>query len=266
MFDVHMHSHFSADCSVSMENMVIGAIQKGLKAICFTEHIDYDYPDDSIVFEFNLKDYDDEIKRLAKKYSGIIRIQKGVEIGVQPHVLGRYEQLMDEEQFDFVICSMHTTDRKSLHYKEIFEGRTVEQAFELYYAEYLSCIRNFKRFNVLGHVDLIKRYTDQPSKNLFHDALTDIFKEIIPNGQGIEVNTSGVRYGLSHALPSEDVLRLYKQCGGEIITLGSDAHRESELAFQFKESLELLQRIGFKYVATFERQQPTFHKINQLLG
>lgn len=265
MFDVHMHSHFSADCSVSMENMVIGAIQKGLKGICFTEHIDYDYPDDSIVFEFNLKEYDLELMRLREKYEAEIEIQKGVEIGVQPHILHRYEKLMDEETFDFVICSMHTTDRKSLHYKEIFEGRTVEEAFELYYAEYLSCIKNFKRFNVLGHVDLIKRYTDRPSSHLFHDALTEIFNVIIPNGQGIELNTSGVRYGLAHALPSEDVLKLYKQCGGEIITLGSDAHRESELAFQFQESLELLQKIGFQYVTTFKNQQPIFHKIDQLL-
>lgn len=266
MFDFHMHSDFSADCDVSMEDMVNGAIQKGLKGICFTEHIDYDYPDDSIVFEFDLKKYDQEIMRLREKYKRDIRIQKGIEIGVQPHILNRYEKLMDEEMFDFVICSMHTTDRKSLHYKEIFEGRTVEEAFELYYAEYLSCIKKFKRFNVLGHVDLIKRYTDEPSSDLFHDALTEIFKEIIPDGKGIELNTSGVRYGLSHALPSDDVLTLYKQCGGEIITLGSDAHRESELAFQFKESLERLQSIGFEYVTTFENQQPTFHKIEKLLG
>lgn len=265
MFDVHMHSDFSADCQVSTEEMVVGAIEKGLEEICFTEHIDYEYPDDSIVFEFNLNKYDAELTRLQQKYHDVIRIRKGVEIGVQPHILHKYEQLMDQETFDFVICSMHTTDKKSLHYKEIFEGRTVEEAFELYYSEYLTCLKNFKRYNVLGHVDLIKRYTDQPSKNLFHDALTEIFKEVIPNGKGIELNTSGVRYGLPHALPSEDVLALYKQCGGEIITIGSDAHRVSELAFQFQDSLKLLQSIGFDYITTFHKQQPTFHKIERLL-
>lgn len=160
---------------------------------------------------------------------------------------------------------MHTTDKKSLHYKEIFEGRTVEEAYQLYYDELLACIKNFKRFNVLGHVDLVKRYSDEPSSNLFHEELATIFKEIIPEGKGIELNTSGVRYGLSHAMPSDDVLKLYKQCGGEIITLGSDAHRVSELAFQFRESLELLQSIGFDYITTFEKQEPVFHSIKQLL-
>lgn len=264
MFDFHMHSDFSADCTVPMENMIVGAIQKGVKGICFTEHIDYDYPDETIIFDFDLQQYDQKLMQLQEKYHGLIQIQKGVEIGVQPHIIKRCEQLMAEETFDFIICSMHTTDRKSLHYKEIFEGRTVEQAFELYYTEFLHCIKNFKQFNVLGHVDLIKRYTDQPSTDLFHDALGEIFKEIIPDGKGIELNTSGVRYGLSHALPSDDVLTLYKQCGGEIITLGSDAHRESDIAFQFKESLERLQAIGFKYVTTFDKQQPVFHKIEGL--
>lgn len=265
MFDYHMHSDFSADCQVPMEEMVIGAIQKDLTKICFTEHIDYEYPDDSIVFDVDFKKYNDELERLRDKYAGIIQIQKGIEIGVQPHILHKYEQLMAEEEFDFIICSMHTTDKKSLHYKEIFEDRTVEDAFKLYYDEYLTCIQNFKNFNVLGHVDLVKRYTNEPSKNLFHDELTSIFKELIPYGKGIELNTSGVRYGLSHALPSEDVLKLYKACGGEIITLGSDAHRVSELAFQFQASLKLLQSVGFNYITTFEKQQPTFHPIEKLL-
>ncbi len=265
MFDYHMHSDFSADCEVPMEEIVIGAIQKGLSKICFTEHVDYEYPDDSIVFDVDFKKYNLELNRLRTKYEGIIQIQKGIEIGVQPHILHKYEQLMDEEEFDFIICSMHTTDQKSLHYKEIFEGRTVEEAFKLYYDEYLTCIKDFKKFNVLGHVDLIKRYTDTPSKDLFHDELTAIFEELIPNGKGIELNTSGVRYGLSHALPSEDVLKLYKKCGGEIITLGSDAHRVSELAFQFRESLKLLQAIGLKYITTFDKQKPTFHLIQKLL-
>lgn len=265
MFDYHMHSNFSADCTTSMEKMVDSAIDKGLKEICFTEHIDYKYPDDSIVFEFDLRAYDTEIKRLQEIYEGQIRIQKGVEIGVQPHILHKYEELLDKETFDFIICSMHTTEKKSLHYKEIFIGRTTEEAFEIYYEELLDCVKRFKQFNVLGHVDLVKRYADEPSSNLFHDKLKAIFNEIIPAGKGIELNTSGVRYGLSHAMPSNDVLELYKLCGGEIITLGSDAHRVTEIAFQFRESLELLESIGFNYIATFDHQKPVFHPIRQLI-
>ena len=265
MFDYHMHSHFSADCSVSMEDMIVGSIEKGLKEICFTEHIDYDYPDDTIVFEFDLQEYSDHLTTLQQMYEGQIILKKGIEIGVQPHLLERYDQLINEQDFDFIICSMHTTEKKGLHYGDLFIGKTIEEAHQAYYDELLYCVKNFKQFNVFGHVDLVKRYSkEQPTYN-FHDEFTAIFNEIIPAGKGIELNTSGVRYGLPSGLPSTDVLKLYKQCGGEIITLGSDAHRVSEIAFQFRESLELLHSIGFKHIATFDQQQPTFHSINSLI-
>jgi len=260
-----MHSHFSADCDVQMEDMIVGAIDKGLKEICFTEHIDYEYPDDTIVFEFDLKEYAETLKQLGNKYSGQIRLKKGIEIGVQPHLLDRYEKLIAEEDFDFIICSMHTTEKKSLHYGELFIGKTIEEAYQVYYNELLECVKRFKQFTVLGHVDLIKRYSKEQPPAQFHDELTAIFNEIIPSGKGIELNTSGVRYGLPHGMPSRDVLALYKQCGGEIITLGSDAHRVSELAFDFRESLELLQSVGFDYIATFDALQPTFHPISKLI-
>lgn len=265
MFDYHMHSHFSADCSVSMEDMIMGSVKKDLKEICFTEHIDYDYPDDTIVFEFDLQEYTNHLTTLQQKYEGQILLKKGIEIGVQPHLLERYTELINEQNFDFIICSMHTTERKGLHYGDLFIGKTFEEAHKAYYDELLYCVKNFKHFNVLGHVDLVKRYSkEQPAYN-FHEEFTAIFNEIIPAGKGIELNTSGVRYGLPSGLPSNDVLRLYKQCGGEIITLGSDAHRVSEIAFQFPESLKLLKSIGFKYITTFNQQQPTFHSINSLL-
>ena len=174
---------------------------------------------------------------------------------------------MAQEKFDFVICSMHTTDGKGLHSGDLFKDRTIEEAYQVYYEELLFCIRHFENYNVLGHLDLVKRYTvDRPSKQLFHDIITEIFKIIIPQGKGIEINTSGTRYGLSHAMPSVDILKLYKTYGGEIITLGSDAHRVTEIAYEFKDALELLDSIGFQYVTTFDKMQPHFHTITQLLA
>lgn len=266
MFDYHMHSNFSADCSVKMEDMVHGAISKGLTKICFTEHIDYEYPDKSFIFEFNLHEYDEKVKQLQHKYQDKIKIHKGVEIGVQPHILDQYKTLMDQETFDFVICSMHTTDKKGLHSGDLFKDKSIDDAYQLYYEELLYCVQNFKQYNILGHLDLVKRYTiHKPSTNHFHEIISEIFKIIIPEGKGIELNTSGTRYGLQSGMPSKDILELYRQYGGEIITLGSDAHRVSELAYEFQESLALLQSIGFKEIATFSEQKPTYHSISALL-
>ena len=265
MFDYHMHSHFSADCKTPMEDTIEKAINLGLKEICFTDHIDFDYPDPNFTFEFDMKKYDAKIAEVQKRYQDKIVIKKGVEIGVQPHILHKYEKMMAEESFDFVLCSMHTTNLQGLHSGDLFIGRTVDEAYELYYEELLYCIKHFERYSVLGHLDLVKRYKKNPSGNLFHEVIKQIFQTIIPQGKGIEINTSGHRDGLGHAMPSVDILRLYKDCGGEIITLGSDSHLPDTLAEHFPKYLRLLKSLGFKYVATYEKMEPTFHSIDSLL-
>src|SRR5690625_6660909 len=142
---------------------------------------------------------------------------------------------MDQETFDFVICSMHTTDKKGLHAGDLFTDRTIDEAYQVYYEELLYCVKNFKQYNILGHLDLVKRYTiDSPSTHHFHDIISEIFKVIIPEGKGIELNTSGTRYGLPSGMPTKDIIELYSQYCGELIILCFDAHRDSEIAVEFK--------------------------------
>src|SRR5699024_9860220 len=119
--------------------------------------------------------------------------------------------------------------------------------------------------NILGHLDLVKRYKRLDVNRNFHDIIREIFRVIIPKGKGIEVNTSGYAYGLGSAMPSEDILRLYKDCGGEIITIGSDAHKSEHLAHEFPRTLQLLQSIGFEHIATYEAQKPIFHRIDNII-
>ena len=264
MFDYHMHSDFSADCDTPMEDTIESAIRKGLSEICFTEHIDYEYPDPTIDFDLDLVGYDQKINEMQTTYQDQIAIKKGVELGVQPYLLDRYDALMSEESFDFVICSMHTTEKKDLHSGNFFKGKTVDEAFEIYYKELLECVKRFDQFSILGHLDLVKRYAKEQSTHSFHDIIDEIFKVIIPRGQGIELNTSGHKYGLPTGMPSKDILTLYKERGGEILTLGSDSHVADTVGYDFKASLELFESIGFKYITTFEKMKPTFHKIADL--
>lgn len=265
MFDYHIHSNFSADCETPMEDTIEVAITKGLKEICFTEHIDYDYPDPTIEFELDLERYDQKIKEVQAKYKDKISIKKGVEIGVQPHLLDRYNELLHKETFDFIICSMHTADQKNLHRGDFFNNRTIEEAYELYYEELLYCVKNFEAYSILGHLDLVKRYRTLTSDTDFHDIIESIFTTIISKGKGIEINTSGFAYGLNSAMPSEDILKLYKECGGEIITVGSDAHEARHVSHRFKEIYQLLDSLGFTSIATFHNREPKFHSIKQFI-
>lgn len=262
MFDYHVHSDYSADCTTPMEETIKKGIEIGLKEICFTEHIDYDYPDPSFVFEFDLMSYDRSIKQMQEKYQKWITIKKGIEIGVEPQLLDRYKELVRQEDFDFVICSMHTTDRTDLHSGKFFQNRTVEEAYATYYEQLLYCIQHFDDFSVLGHLDLVKRYKEGSNSD-FHEVITEILKLVIAKGKGIELNTSGFRYGLDSGMPSNDILQLYRELGGEIITLGSDSHRADTLGYEFKASLELLSSLGFNYITTFDKGEPSFYRIVQ---
>ncbi|WP_102029319.1 histidinol-phosphatase HisJ family protein [Salirhabdus sp. Marseille-P4669] len=261
MYDFHVHSNFSADCEIPMEDMVQCAIQKKIKALCFTEHIDYDYPDSSITFLLDYENYSASIKKMQQKYGDQITIRKGVELGVQPHVLEDYKRIVEKEYFDFIILSMHTTKKLDLHSGQFFENKSLHQAYAEYYTELLHCIKQFKEYSILGHIDLVKRYKYEEGVHHFLDYIEEIFKVAIADGKGIEINNSGYRYGMNRGMPSEDILQLYKDMNGEIITIGSDSHSPENIGTHYKDSIELLKKIGFQYIATYQNQKPIFQKI-----
>ena len=265
LFDYHMHSDFSADSDTPMEEMIQASIAKGLTEICFTEHIDYEYPDPTISFDLDIPAYTKEINKMRGKYKDIISIKKGVELGVQPYLLERYDKLMNEETFDFVICSIHTADKKDLHSGDFFANRTPEESYQLYYEELLYCVENFKQYNILGHIDLVKRYKELDSDRNFHEILSEIFKVIIADGKGIELNASGYAYGLGGPMPTVDILKLYKDCGGEVLTIGSDAHIGRHVGHNFDQIIELVESVGFNYLTTFNDMKPTFHPTSKLV-
>ncbi|MET3683924.1 histidinol-phosphatase (PHP family) [Alkalibacillus flavidus] len=261
MFDNHMHSNFSADCDAPMESMIEAGIARGVQELSFTEHIDYDYPDPSIHFDVDLERYHQSIRSMQQQYGDQITIRKGIELGFQPHLTERYQQLLQQHSFDFVIGSMHTTDNKDLHSGRLFEGQSLNDAYEKYYTELFECAKAFDGFSILGHIDLVTRYKYEPGVYHFHDVIEEIFKVIIPRGQGIEINTSGYKYGMDRVHPTRDILKMYYDMGGEIVTVGSDAHKPERVGDHIESSYDLLRDIGFKYVTTFDQLKPTFHRL-----
>src|SRR5699024_12321500 len=113
-------------------------------------------------------------------------------------------------------------------------------------------------------LNIIKRYVDKKVDHNFNDLNQQNLKKIIHKGKRIEVNTSSYRYWMTSGMPRVDILKLYKELGGEIITLGSDSHTETTLAYQFEQTLATLDELGFKYIATFNQQEPTFHPLKSL--
>lgn len=262
-YDYHMHSNFSPDSKTSMEKMIEASIDLGLKEICFTDHMDYDIKQTS-KFVVNYNEYLNKLQLMQEKYKNKISIKKGIELGLQNHLIHKYKEDMKKYKFDFVICSMHAIERSDLYYHDYFIGKTQIKAYEIYYKRLLDIVENFDDYSVLGHLDLVKRYGGYKNileDKLFMNIIEEILKTAIHKGKGIEINTSSFRYNLPDLTPSREILTLYKDLGGEIITTGSDSHSVSQIASEFHHVQSVLKSIGFDYICKFDTMKPSFIKI-----
>lgn len=90
------------------------------------------------------------------------------------------------------------------------------------------------------------------------DVIEAILREIISSGKGIEINTGSLYRGMDYAHPHIEILKLYKELGGEILTFGSDAHDNIHLGYSFSDAAKLAKSLGFKYYCTYSQLKPTF--------
>lgn len=262
--DYHIHSTFSLDSQMTLQQICAQSLLVGLDEIAITDHYDFDC---DYVSTFDHNQYLAALTRLQAEYAGKLQIKKGMELGLQPHQLAECAEKVHDD-FDFVIASVHSAQKKDLYAGDFFQGYTQMESYRAYLQEVLDCIRGFDRFSVVGHLDLVRRYGDFTQvPDLMEDAdCQDLFRDIlltlIHNGKGIEVNTSGYYIGSgADPLPTRSVLRLYRELGGEIITTGSDSHTPTQLGYKFTETYAMLRDLGFRYVTGFDAMQPVQHPL-----
>ncbi len=263
--DYHMHTNYSSDGKSAPEEMIESAIGMGLEEIAITDHCDFLFKEQPFPYQIDYKEYKSNFLRLREKYSGKINIVFGIEIGVNAYSHDTVKTMVETHGFDFVIASSHDISGVDLYYPEFYAGKTKKQAYTEYFENVLLCVKNIDDYSVFGHIDYIARYGryEDPSVEYeqFKDISDEILKETIRKGKGLEVNTSGFRYGLETFHPSLKLLKRYKQLGGEILTLGSDAHVPKQITSHFKEAEELIKSAGFTSICRFRNMKPEFVKI-----
>ncbi|WP_461202169.1 histidinol-phosphatase HisJ family protein [Enterococcus sp. N342-3-1-2] len=271
--DYHVHSDYSDDSWYLMEDVVQDAIKIGLSEICFTEHVDYGVkedwlPDDNylvgknkVVKNVHYPRYFKEIAELKQRYQNQITIKTGMEFGMQQHTIAPFQTLFDAHPFDFILLSVHQIDNLEFWTGEFQKGRTQQESYQRYYEEMYELVTLYKDYSVLAHMDLIRRYLDKETDafDTTKEQIAEILKVVIQDGKGIELNTSSHRYGIHGYTPSIDILTLYRDLGGQIITIGSDSHEPAHLGFQIKEGQALLQSLGFAGLYTFDQMTPILH-------
>lgn len=273
--DYHVHSAYSDDSEYPLEQVIRDAVAMGMDEICLTDHVDYgikvDWDEGGEIPYYGSRPrmnvdyprYMAQLHELQQRYGDRIRIKIGLEFGMQTHTIPRYRALFARYPLDFVILSIHQVDDQEFWTQDFQRGRTQQEYHERYYEELLAVMQEYKDYSVLGHLDSITRYDKQgvyPFRRV-RSIVEQILRCAIEDGKGIEVNTSSHRYGLSDTTPSVEILKLYRELGGTILTIGSDSHAPAYLGTHITETRALLRELGFRQFCTFDRMQPVFHSL-----
>ena len=261
MFDFHMHSRVSFDGHDTGEALARAALRAGLKEICFTDHLDYDPLAQMGKLDFDTEAYNAEYDHLALPG---LKIRLGLEFGMDVHNVAQFKKDLQRRHFDFVLGSIHFVDDLDVYYPQYWQGKTVFQAERRYLEATLESVKLHEDFDVLAHLTYIGKTTAHHAPRCVpfeehRELIDEILKVLASKGKGLEMNTSGVdRCG--DFLPTADYFRRFKELGGQIVTIGSDAHRVDRVGQYSYDACAVLKDI-FGYVCTFENRSPVFHKL-----
>lgn len=257
-----------------MEQQIKRAVSLGLKRICFTDHLDYDYPTpeeigtaQDVLFLLDVPAYFHSVEELSHKYRSEIDVRFGVEMGMIDTGYDRCRKLLTEYPFDFNIASSHLVDREDPYYPPFWKKHTdSHEAVCRYFDSIFEHLDAFHDFDTYGHLDYIIRYVPAPDKRSYAyeeyaDRIDAILRRLIELDKAMEVNTGGYKYGLGVPNPQPEVLKRYLELGGEKITIGSDAHAPEHMAYDFGKCQELLASLGYRYYAVFEGHKAEMWKL-----
>lgn len=265
-FDFHTHSELSFDGKNTPEEMVKATIELGMTAYALTDHVESEL--------FSAPDYrcDLTVHRaekllppLREKYRGKIDFLYGVELGQPLQNLPLAEKLLKENDYDFVIGSLHAvTGYEDFYFLDYRENDPVS-LLDRYFEELLA-MAEWGKFDVLGHLTYPLRYiSGENGINVdmarWDSVIEKIFLALIKNSCGIEINTSGLRQKLGKTMPDEEYVQKFRQLGGEILTIGSDSHGTADLGKGIAEGITIAKKAGFTKIACFKNRKPTFIEI-----
>lgn len=272
--DYHSHSNASPDAGFTISELAQAALDAGLSELCVTDHCEcngfftFDKHNLPNGVDIYFKERILEQRRTALKlFGGRIKLPHGIEVAQGHEVREVYDRILRENSFDFVIGSLHNLrgeldfyyikDYKSEEYCDGLLKRYVAELYET------ACLPGF---DVLAHITYPLRYMRYQygfdvSLKKYSTELSQIFRVLVQKGCGIELNVSGLRDSGSVTYPGPDELSLYRECGGEIITIGTDAHFPKYVGVGIKRGQEMLREAGFKYFTVYDKRTPSFIKL-----
>ena len=259
--DLHLHTSFSEDSEAPMRSMIEEALRRNLTVIGFTEHLDADYPPLDGSFSLDLNSYRETFLQLQEEYAGRIELLFGIELGMQPHLAGRYQALTVSMPFDYVLCSQHLVYGRDPWYLTFWDThRDEEEVLEEYFRLLHLSLQLLHDYDICAHLDYLVRYL--PAQDMYYSyaryapLIDPILETLVREGKCLEINTSALAAGLKEPNPCRDIITRYHEMGGRRISVGSDAHTSERIAFGFGQVEELLRKTGFDSLTVYRRRKP----------
>ncbi|MDD4773538.1 MAG: histidinol-phosphatase HisJ family protein, partial [Eubacteriales bacterium] len=251
--DTHIHTNHSFDGTGTPDEICAAASASGLSAIAITDHFDADGIFEGIYDPYDGAKVKELIQKARERYSPALRVAFGLEIG-QPYTYpARCEAMARELNFDFIIGSLHNLIKTPDFYYLKFDNMPqplIERLWERYLEEIYTLLLEYRGMNIntLGHLTYPVRYITRAGRELdmkrYYDSVSQIYRKMTDYGMALEVNTSGLRQGDGMTLPDTGLIRLYRECGGELLTVGSDAHKPSDAGADIPFVYDVLAGLG----------------------
>lgn len=255
LFDSHMHTVFSTDSKMKMEDAVVKGQELNI-GITITEHMDIGYPG-STAFLFDVEQYFADYRKYRSE-----NVLLGIEIGMRSDCLEESCRIVETYPFDYVIGSVHMIDNIDLYFPDYYQNRSKQEAYQHYFTTMKQCVTCYDGIHSLGHFDYIARYARYADPEIYYAELSDYIDEVLVSlaekDKAIEINTRR----LSNKEAVEIVLPIYKrfyELGGRLATIGSDAHHVEDIGRGIDVGLEIAERSNLA-VVYFKEGKPQFRK------
>ncbi len=280
--DCHTHSIFSHDGHDSFDAMAEGALRAGLSILCVTDHAD-----DCVFGDFAATSLDrlnaqvghvlepycgkedlyPAFLEAKERHAGKAELLLGVEIGGWNHDPEKGAEIAAKWPFDYILGSIHNLrGRDDFYIYDYGDG----SGFPLLAADYLSeCLElaEMGGFDALAHLGYFLRYMARRGISVeqgffcCRDRLEALLRRLVEKGIALEVNTSGVFYGYPALIPDGEVFRLYRELGGELVTLGSDSHYAHKVGAGIGRAMEMLASLGYRYYTVYRERKPVMLRL-----
>ncbi|MCG8484498.1 MAG: histidinol-phosphatase HisJ family protein [Clostridia bacterium] len=257
LIDYHLHTYRSDDARHSLMQICQYAVRKGIKEIAVTDH--FEPTAENVNYSgYNPKACIRDIEKARRAYKGWLNIKFGIELG-HPHLYPESsERIINQYPYDFVLASGHKM-KGDVDFSEINYQFVDLNKYCNIYLDNLKALAEWGQYDCVGHFDLVKRYAARQGVKIdlykdYKDKVTEILKIIIKKNKGIEINTSGLRQYSKDCLPDYDIVKLYHELGGNIITVGSDAHTAPDVGEGVVDGYKVLLNAGFSHVTIFDQR------------